>query len=84
MLGIDLETSHEFETQITGGCEGIKPGWIRVSFNYFISDAVADHIIESVLFVARYGYLFLTDYLFDPDTGLWTHKNGFVEPSDET
>ncbi len=80
LLGIDLETSHEFETQITGGCEGIKPGWVRVSFNYFISDAVADHIIESVLFVARHGYLFLTDYLFDPDTGLWIHRNGFVEP----
>ena len=23
------------------GCEGIKPGWVRVNFNYFISDAVA-------------------------------------------
>ena len=22
------------------GCEGIKPGWVRVNFNYFISDAV--------------------------------------------
>ncbi len=38
LLGIDLERSHEFEREITRGCEGIKPGWTRVSFNYFISE----------------------------------------------
>jgi selenocysteine lyase/cysteine desulfurase len=80
LLGIDVETSHEFEAQISGGCEGIKPGWVRVNFNYFISDAVANHIIESVTFIAEYGYLFLADYLFDPDTGMWRHRNGPVEP----
>jgi len=80
LLGIDLEKSHEFEAQITGGCEGIKPGWVRVNFNYFVSDAVVDHIIESVLFVAKYGHLFLTDYHFNPDSGLWRHKDGPVEP----
>ena len=80
LLGIDLETSYEFEAQIGGGCEGIKPGWIRVNFNYFLSDAVADHIIESVLFIARHGHLFLSDYLFDPASGMWRHKGGPIEP----
>ena len=40
LLGIDIERSHEFEREITGGCEGIKPGWVRVNFNYFLSDTV--------------------------------------------
>lgn len=80
LLGIDLAKSHEFETQIAGGCEGIKPGWVRVNFNYFISDTVVDHIIESVLFVAKQGHLFLADYHFNPATGLWKHKDGSVEP----
>jgi selenocysteine lyase/cysteine desulfurase len=31
LLGIDLERSHEFEREITHGCEGIKPGWVRVN-----------------------------------------------------
>ena len=26
LLGIDIERSHEFEREIAGGCEGIKPG----------------------------------------------------------
>ena len=40
LLGIDLDTSHEFEREIARGCEGIKPGWVRVNFNYFITEAV--------------------------------------------
>ena len=46
LLGIDLERSHEFEREIAGGCEGIKPGWVRVNFNYFISEPVFDYIVD--------------------------------------
>ena len=80
LLGIDLERSHEFEREITGGCEGIKPGWVRVNFNYFLSDAVADYVIEAVRLVARDGWRLLGDYRFDPSTGRWTHREGVVEP----
>jgi selenocysteine lyase/cysteine desulfurase len=80
LLGIDLEQSHEFEREITGGCEGIKPGWVRVNFNYFLSDTVADYIVEAVRLVARDGWRLLGDYRFDTTTGIWTHHAGVVEP----
>ena len=48
LLHIDLERSHEFERQIAGGCEGIKPGWVRVNFNYFVDERVVDYVIEAV------------------------------------
>ena len=80
LLGIDIERSHEFEREITGGCEGIKPGWVRVNFNYFISDTVADYVVEAVRLVARDGWRLLGDYLFDPLTGRWRHRDGVVEP----
>ena len=48
LLGIDLDRSHEFEREIAHGCEGIKPGWVRVNFNYFISEAVFDYVVEAV------------------------------------
>jgi selenocysteine lyase/cysteine desulfurase len=80
LLGIDLERSHEFEREITRGCEGIKPGWVRVNFNYFLDDAVADYVIEAVRLVARDGWRLLPDYRFDPVTGLWRHRAGPVEP----
>ncbi len=80
LLGIGEEKSHEFESQILSGCEGIKPGWVRVNLNYFVSDAVVDHVIDSVLFIAEHGHLFLVDYHFNTDTGLWRHRKGPVEP----
>lgn len=80
LLGIDIERSAEFEREITGGCEGIKPGWVRVNLNYFVSDAVADYLVEAVRLVAREGWKLLGDYRFDPATGLWRHRAGVVEP----
>ena len=80
LLGIDIERSPEFEREITGGCEGIKPGWVRINFNYVISEAVSDYLVEAVRLVARDGWRLLGDYRFDPATGLWRHRNGAVEP----
>jgi selenocysteine lyase/cysteine desulfurase len=80
LLGIDLDRSHQFERQIAAGCEGIKPGWVRVNFNYFLSDAVVDYIIDAVTFVARHGHRFLADYRFDPASSLWRHHQGLIEP----
>ncbi|QNN54095.1 aminotransferase class V-fold PLP-dependent enzyme [Nocardioides mesophilus] len=80
LLGIDLERSHEFEREISHGCEGIKPGWVRVNFNYFISEAVFDYIVEAVRLVARDGWRLLGDYRFDAARGIWVHRDGPVEP----
>lgn len=80
LLGIDLERSHEFEREIAGGCEGIKPGWVRVSFNYFLSDTVFDYIVEAVSLIADHGYKLVPQYRFDPDSGLWRHERGLIEP----
>jgi selenocysteine lyase/cysteine desulfurase len=80
LLGIDVDTSHRFEDAIAVGCEGIKPGWVRVNFNYFVPTEVVDYIVAAVDFVARYGDRFLTDYRFDVASGLWSHVAGPVEP----
>jgi selenocysteine lyase/cysteine desulfurase len=80
LLGIDLERSREFEREISRGCEGIKPGWVRVNFNYFISEAVFEFILDAVDLAAREGWRLLPQYRFDPPTGLWQHRGGVVEP----
>ena len=80
LLGIDLDRSHEFEREIADGCEGIKPGWVRVNFNYFISELVFDYVVEAVRLVARDGWRLLPDYRFETATGLWRHRGAAVEP----
>ncbi len=80
LLGIDLTTSRAFERQIMRGCEGVKPGWVRINFNYFISEAVFDFLIKAVNFVASEGWRLLPLYRFDPATGLWRHRLGRPDP----
>jgi hypothetical protein len=79
LLGIDIETSQEFEREITRGCEGIKPGWTRVNFNYFISETVFQYILDAVELVARHGWRLLPQYRFDAAAGLWHHVGGQVD-----
>ncbi|GAA0943443.1 aminotransferase class V-fold PLP-dependent enzyme [Kribbella koreensis] len=80
LLGIDLARSAEFAEEIVHGCEGIKPGWVRVNFNYFISEAVFEYVVAAVKLVASDGWRLLGDYRFNPANGLWKHYRGPVEP----
>ncbi|MDR9450933.1 MAG: aminotransferase class V-fold PLP-dependent enzyme [Acidimicrobiia bacterium] len=80
LLGIDLETSHEFAREVARGCEGIKPGWVRVNFNYFISEAAFNYILEAVHMIAEHGWKLLPLYRFDPASGLWKHRDQPAEP----
>jgi selenocysteine lyase/cysteine desulfurase len=75
LLGIDAERSHAFENEISLGCEGIKPGWTRINFNYFITDTVRDYLIEAVDLLGSYGHRLLPLYRFEPAPGLWSHRS---------
>ena len=80
LLGISEEVSAEYQEQIVAGCEGIKPGWVRVNFNYFISEEVFAYIVAAVAMVADHGARLIADYTFDIGTGLWRHRGGVVNP----
>ncbi|SDF43473.1 Selenocysteine lyase/Cysteine desulfurase [Lentzea fradiae] len=81
LLDIGPERSGAYDRNAAAGCHGIKPGWVRVSFSYFISDAVRDYLVEAVRLVARHGHRLLTDYTFDPRAGLWRHRGTASLPS---
>jgi len=81
LLGIDLTTSREFEQEILKGHEGIKPGWVRVNFNYFLSEPVFEFLVEAVHLVADRGWMLLPQYRFDSESGTWCHRDARAEPS---
>ena len=74
LLGIDESLSEEYRSVIAEGHCGIKPGWCRIGFHYLFDQAEVDYLIEAVEFVAAEGYRFLPLYRFDPDSGLWSHR----------
>ncbi len=75
LLGIDIERSSRFREAIESGCEGVKPGWVRINFNYFISEETFEFILEAVHLIARDGWKLLPLYEFEPETGLWRHRD---------
>jgi selenocysteine lyase/cysteine desulfurase len=80
LLGIDPDRSRALSDQAARGFLGIKPGWVRVSFNYFITDAACDYLIEAVDLLASHGHRLLGDYRFDPRSGHWRHRNAPPDP----
>lgn len=75
LLDIDITRSHAFEREIVRGCEGIKPGWARLNFNYFIGERQFEYIIEAVKLVAAHGWKLLPQYHFCPISGQWRHRS---------
>ncbi|MBT4984430.1 MAG: aminotransferase class V-fold PLP-dependent enzyme [Ilumatobacter sp.] len=81
LLGIDIDRSHAFQREINRGCEGIKPGWVRVNFNYFIDEETFRYIVDAVHIVAEHGAALMPEYRFEPDTGLWHHRAARTDPA---
>jgi len=75
LLNIDEEQSQRFRKINQQGKLGIKPGWCRVNFHYLFSEIEFKFICQSIEFIADYGHLFLKDYSFSINSGLWTHLN---------
>jgi selenocysteine lyase/cysteine desulfurase len=76
LLGIDAQHSDEISREVSLGCEGIKPGWVRVNFNYFISETVFEFVTEAIHLVATHGWKLLPWYHFDVSTAEWIHVDG--------
>jgi selenocysteine lyase/cysteine desulfurase len=80
LLGIDPDRSRALSEQAGRGFYGIKPGWVRLSFNYFITDAACDYLVEAVDLLATHGHRLLGDYRFDPRSGQWRHHRAPPDP----
>ncbi|HSK17172.1 MAG TPA: aminotransferase class V-fold PLP-dependent enzyme [Gaiellaceae bacterium] len=80
LLELDPETSAAHEAEVLRGRAGIKLGLVRLSFPYYLSEAVFQYLVGAVLFLADHGWKLLPLYRFDLETGLWRHRDGSPEP----
>nr|WP_321443875.1 aminotransferase class V-fold PLP-dependent enzyme [uncultured Cohaesibacter sp.] len=79
LLDISTDKSKCYVTAIEDGYSLLRPGWVRLGFNYFFDNQTVDYITEAILFVARYGLHFLQDYEVDSSKAVW--KNKHIESS---
>ena len=81
LLGIDEGTSDRYGCALISGAEGLKPGWARVNFNYFLSEPVFRFIVAAVHFIATHGYKLAPLYTFDLATGQWHPRRARPAPA---
>jgi selenocysteine lyase/cysteine desulfurase len=80
LLGIDDDRAMDYAAQAVDGWLGVKPGWTRLSFAFYMSQAMVDYIVEAVHLIAARGARLLPDYRFDPRSGLWRHRDAPAPP----
>ncbi|MBL4630588.1 MAG: aminotransferase class V-fold PLP-dependent enzyme, partial [Paraglaciecola sp.] len=73
LLAMDMEYSKAIETQLLAGHMILRPGWVRLNFNYFIDEATFEYIVRAVELVAEHGWRLLPFYHFDC-SGVWCYQ----------
>jgi hypothetical protein len=81
LYGIDEPWSAGMHEQARLGQLGAKLAFVRVGFNYFISEAAFEYILAAVHLLADHAWKLLPLYRFDPVTGLWQHKSHWPAPT---
>ena len=71
LLGMDMSYSRALQSQIAAGNAILRPGWVRLNFNYFLSEAEFDYLLGAIELVAKYGWRLLPYYRFDISSGVW-------------
>ena len=74
LLGIDMEHSRAIEQEISKGSTVLRPGWVRLNFNYFIDEQEFQYLLRAVELVAEYGWRLLPFYHFDATSGAWNFQ----------
>lgn len=73
LLGISNVDIASIESALLDKHEILRPGFSRISFPYWMTDAEIDYILSAVEFVADYGHLFIPHYRYNPKTSEWAH-----------
>ncbi|KAL6906197.1 hypothetical protein ACP4OV_003798 [Aristida adscensionis] len=79
LLNIENELSLRIRSAILEGYSGLKPGWTRLSFSYYLSKEEFKFILAAIELIALYGHRFLPLYKFDWITGNWTFQKQAIK-----
>jgi len=73
LLAMDEGYSRQIEDANVAGDMVLRPGWVRLNFNYFIEPETVDYLIRAIDWVATNGVYMLPFYRFDPSSGTWVY-----------
>ena len=71
LLGMDMPYSRAIESEIKQGNMLLRPGWVRLNFNYFIDEQEFEYLLKAMELVATSGWRMLPFYEVDAKSGVW-------------
>jgi len=75
LLGIDVDLASTFDTCLKRSAqEVLRPGFVRVSLHFTMSDQDIEVLASALEWVAEYGWQLLPAYTFCVETGEWQHR----------
>jgi len=80
LLHLTPELSEALEQVVSEGESLLKPGWVRLNFNYFLDEETVDYLIEAVEIIAEHGHKLLPYYQYDAQAGVWRYQGESGDP----
>lgn len=76
-LGINSHLQIEYEKILSGDdcCENLRPGFVRITFPFFMNDTDIGFILEALKMTATEAWKLLPQYVVDEKTGEWRHHS---------
>ncbi|MBL6699179.1 MAG: aminotransferase class V-fold PLP-dependent enzyme [Luminiphilus sp.] len=75
LLGMDMNYSRAIQSEMAAGNVILRPGWVRLNFNYFISESEFDYLLGAIELVAQHAWRVLPYYDFDIASGVWRFQD---------
>ncbi|XP_057770957.1 uncharacterized protein LOC130990744 [Salvia miltiorrhiza] len=83
LLNLNHHHSLALRSFVKQGYGGVKPGWTRVSFPYYMAQEEVEFILASIEFIAMYGQRFMSLYHFSWKKGSWTFMENINSHKDQ-
>lgn len=75
LLQIARRRSLALDACVQAGDNALRPGWVRLNFNYFIDDQECEYLLRALEHIAQHGWRLLPAYKLDRSSGLWSHRS---------
>ena len=80
LLGLDAVYSQALQQQLLQGHTILRPGWVRINFNYFIDEETFNYLVRAIELVAEHGWRMLPYYQYQPSDGVWRYQGTHTVP----
>jgi selenocysteine lyase/cysteine desulfurase len=79
LLNMDEAYSAAIEKAVDDGNMILRPGWVRLNFNYFISQEEFNYLLRAIKLVAEHGWRLLPFYKLDSSTWSWRYQGNALD-----